>query len=370
MHYTGINLTKPVEINRRLLLCFFVIIVAFFYFGVSILLEFPDVKAMMQATMTMSIGIQIIIRLFLYLLDPSPAHVSIASIEKFYKISDGFDEKRQRVLRFFLRRLGKLFFIFMPLHAFCQFFPFLMSFYVYAVKGKAIPPIPAFVYGVARDSFFGYSLNVSLQLLISVMLYMGNPAVDCFYVIVVTHLKPMIDVLKCDLEDLQDFLTEKKEKLVENEKIIKEKLTNIVESHRKILEYYNGIATLISRQFFVLITMNIYCICSSGISLLTSDYTIAIGIGLLYPIQIFFVCTMGSFVRHQHMRLNQILWQFNWYQLPIHHQKHFLYIMLNAQQPISLELLFIGVIDMELYTDVGRILKKGPTLDEFCCIFR
>lgn len=99
--------------------------------------------------------------------------------------------------------------------------------------------------------------------------------------------------------------------------------------------------------------MNIYVICTSGISLLTSEYSVAIGILTLYPIQIFFVCTMGSFVRHQHQRLNDFLWQFKWYKLSVCHQKIYLFFMLNAQKPLKLELLFIGDIDMELYTNVN-----------------
>lgn len=324
------------------------------YFGYSILLEWPDMKKMMQATMTMSIGVQVLARFNLYFLEPVTAPKCHELVVKFFESCDNFDQKRKKLLATYTRRLRFLFKVILALHAFCQFFPFCMSFFNFVVSGKTVPPIPAFAPFIDRHSIAGYFFNIFLQLVISVELYLGNPAGDCTYVLIVTHLKPRVDMLGCDLKDFEKFLSVNKEKLDENKEVIKGKLTNLINRHREILEFHEIFEVFISKQFFVLITINIYVICSSGISLLTSDYSIAIGIAILYPIQIFFVCTMGSFVRHQHQRLNQFLWEFKWYQLPVCYQKNYLFFMLNAQKPINLELLFIGVIDMELYTNVRK----------------
>lgn len=356
MYFVGINMSQPVQITRRLLFLFFSIFISVLYFGFSISLEFPDMKKMMQATMTMTLGVQVVIRLILYLFNANQTYELHESIKQFYEVCDGFNRKRKNLLVILSKRLKIIFVVIFASHAFCQFFPFCISLFKLAWKGEKVPPIPAFVPGIDRDSIAGFSVNTFLQLFISLMLYQGNPAADCTYLLFVTHLKPCVDMFSCDLSDLEELLLSDEGKKQENLKIIKEKLRNLIEKHLEILNFFEILVKFINKQFFVLITFNIYVICSSGISLLTSDYSIAIGIALLYPIQIFFVCAMGSFVRHQHQRLNDILWQFKWYELPVRHQKSFLYFMLNAQQPMSLDLLFIGVIDMELYTNVRELI--------------
>lgn len=312
-------------------------------------------KKMMQATMTMSIGAQVLFRIVLYFLDSTPFPLSYDMIYDFNESCENLKDEQKKLLAAFVRKLRIIFKVLFVLHGFCQFFPFFLSFFNFCFKGKTVPPIPAFVPLVDRNSVSGFFLNSFLQLIISVALFLGNPAGDCTYVTLVTHLKPRVDLLECDLSDLEAFLTDNQDKLELNKKQIAGKLKAIIGKHWEILKYHNIFSEVVNKQFFVIITMNIYVICSSGISLLISTYTIAIGIAILYPIQIFFVCLLGSFTRHQHERLNTILWNFKWYLLPACQKKNFLIFLLNVQQPRILQLLFIGDIDMELYTKVRKL---------------
>jgi hypothetical protein len=126
-----------------------------------------------------------------------------------------------------------------------------------------------------------------------------------------------------------------------------------------MVNYFHLFDAGVQYHFFVLVCFNIYVICSSGISLLTSKFTMAYGLAVLYPVQVFFVCCLGSFARHQHEKLTSILWKFKWYQLPKNMHKDYLIFLSSVQTPMKIEPLFIGVIDMELYTNVGIAIVES-----------
>jgi 7tm Odorant receptor len=356
LRFTGLNFSQPFQINRRFIFLFVYVIFFFFYFVSSILHIWPDLKKIMNLTMVLSIGVQISIRLVLYLSNPQLVYkIHVAMIE-FCEKCDSLGLNRRRLLVTNLQKLQKCFRLIKLFHGFCLFFPCFWSLFKFVWKVKTDPPIFAsFSFLIDDDSTLGYALHMIIQVALLVYHFIANSPTDCTYVLAINHVKSIVDIFECDLIELEEFLKSTPGKMVGSEIIVDKLMQKLIENHRECLRYFEMISQVLNKQFFVLITFNIYVICAGGITLLTSENSLAIGIAILYPTQVFFVCFFGSFVRSQHQRLNDIWLQFNWYQLPVYAQKNYSFVMMNIQQPLALSPVFIGVIDMELYTSVRKV---------------
>lgn len=354
MYPVGFCLLEPLRLNRQSFSLLILMAIGSVYCGSAIAVEWPDYEKMLQITMTMSILIQTLTRFFCYIYDQKTCLKLHEVIVKFYEDCNELDEKTRKVSTINFQHLRTSFKIIFLIHVFCEFLPFIISLYDFAFNGKTIPPVPAFIPFLDRDSSISFFVNFIYQLFMAVMFTFFNPEVDWIYTLIISQTKAHVDVIESKLEKISVLIEDETAKRSdESKKMLKKSFVELVKNHRRMLDYFNLASRFISKQFFVLISVNIYVICSSGISLLTSGYSSAIGIVILYPIHIFYVCILGEFVKHQHKRLNALLWDFKWYNLPLSHQKDFLLFMLNAQQPLRLEMLFIGVIDLEFYISVS-----------------
>ena len=304
----------------------------------------------MQVTMTMSVTFQALLRFSCYIADQKTCSKIQNSIVKFYEERDKSDGKVKDMLTSNTRHLRKVFVFVFIIHAFCELLPCFISLYGFVFNGKMLPPLPAFVPFVERNSFTSFWINFMIQLFMAALMIVANPQFDCTYILMVTHTKAHVDGIAYELEQMLVLVQEKSKE--SSAQVMKKKLVMLVEKHRMVLAYFDLASKFIRKQFFILISMNIYVVSSSGISLLTSEYSVAIGMAILYPIQILFVCIMGEFVKHQHERLNALLCDFKWYNLSLNHQKLYKFFLQNVQQPMKFELLFIGVVDLELYITV------------------
>lgn len=363
---SGFCILEPLRLNRRFANLLMMVPVVSFYCGFSIALEWPDYKKMLQITMTMLILVQAALRFICYIVDRKHCLKLRELIEKFHEDCDGLNDKMRKISTINFRHLRTTFNIIFLLHAVCEFSPFFMSLYGFVFNGKTVPPFPAFFPYLDRDSTIGFFANFIFQLFISVMFIFINPEVDWTYVLFITQTKAHVDGIEFNLETMSVMIEDESKKLsYEKKKMLKKNFVELVERHRRLLDYFNLASKFVSKQFFILISVNIYVICSSGISLLTDGYSVAVGIAILYPIQIFLVCIMGEFVKNQSERLNALLWDFKWYNLPLSYQKDFAFLLLNAQQPMRLEMLFIGVVDLELYISVRKCFSFF-TNNKFC----
>ena len=335
-------------------------VLAILYSGYSIVLEWPDLKKMMQVTMTMTITFQGILRFVCYIFDQKTCSEIQSSIVKFYEECDESVDKIKTIIATNTKSLRKAFAVVFAVHVVCEFLPFIISLYGFVFNGKMVPPLPVFVPFVQRDSLTSFCINFMLHLFMAAMMTMGHPEFDWTYIVIVTHTKAHVDGIAYELDQMSALVQDKtKENSAKNEKIIKKQFVELIEKHRMFIVYFKLASKFIGKQFFVLISMNIYVICSSGIALLTSDFSAAIGMAILYPIQILFVCIMGEFVKHQHERLNALLWDFDWFGLSVKHQKIYKFFLQNVQQPMRFEWPFIGVANLELYITVRTCLYRN-----------
>jgi hypothetical protein len=366
MYPVGFCTSEPIRLNRRFVCIMISLHFGFYYCGSSVVYEWPDMKKMLQSTMTMSICVQASLRFICYIYDQKVCFEIQGFIVKFHENFDECNGKFKKVLAGNVKRLKLIFGIVFFLHCFGEFVPFCMSLYNLGVEGRGVPPFPAFLSFIDRGSLLSFWVDFAIQLFMAVMLIFANPEVDWTYVLIIFQSKSYVDSIQYDLETFFEPVDDADEKNPQNrsehDKKIKEKLVKLVKSHCEIVDYFHLSSNFLSKQFFVLICLNIYVICSSGISLLTSEYSVALGIAFLYPIQIFFVCVLGEFVKHQHERLNDLLWKFDWHKLSTNHQKIYNFIQLNVQHPMKLEMMFIGVINLELFIRIMQMIYSYFTV--------
>jgi hypothetical protein len=358
MHLLGFSFFEPIRLNRRFIVLFVMFVFGLFYCGYSVVVEWPDVERMLQVTMTLTIAVQVSLRFVCYLFDRSKCLEIRKRVVKFYENCDELDEKFRKTLAKNIQKLKIVFVVVFISHFICEFTPYGMSLFNFLVKGKTVPPLPCFLPYLDRNSPISFWINFLMQLIMAVMLIMANPEADCTYIMIVTQSKAYVDLIQRNLNELSSFVEMRKEvkskNLEDHERKIKQRLIKLIKSHCEIVDYFRLASSFISKHFFILICLNIYVICSSGISFLTSEYSVSLGIAVLYPMQIFFVCILGEFFKYQHERLNDLLWKFDWHKLSINHQKIYNFIQLNVQHPMRLEIMFIGVIDLKLYINVTR----------------
>lgn len=347
----GIDITNPIKFTRRLGFCMFFIFFATTYFINAILMDWPDIKKMLNSSAIMSIAIQCMIRIILYLRKNTHCADCFKSMFEFFERNDDVIHLRKTILKSNTKLLRMYFIYIQAFHLFCLFSPGFMSFYHFFIHGDFITPIPGYLPFIDPSSLLSFVANMTIQITILIIHAMANSAADCIYLVFCYVFKIYLDILECDLNDFDEYLSGEDDNNKSKEKIDKY-FVKIVKSHQAIVKFYD-FGYILGQQFFVMICFNIFIICFSGISLLTSKYTLCYGLAILYPVQVFFVCKLGSYVRDQNERLMDMMWKFNWYKLSKKSQKDFLFFLTTVQAPIEIKPTFLGVIDMELYTKVS-----------------
>lgn len=348
--------------TRRFAFLFFTIFIAFLSIIYSMLSEYPNVKKMMEATMALSITAQIGSRFALYLMFPEEIVEAHKDMVEFYAEHEKSNQQRQLLLSSHFKLLRNVKNFLLVIHAFCQFGPIAWSLATFFVTGKYLYPLPIYLPFLDRYSPHGFIVNCCFQIYLNVVLYLANPAVDTLYFMFITHLKIEVDLFQCTVEEFADALSSYSFKTASAKKKTDRMLEKLIDDHLKIINFHEKMESPMNKQFSALITMNVYVICASGVSLITSEFTFTIGIAILYPIQIFIVCVLGTYICHQQERLEMILWQFDWHKLQTLEQKKFGFMMLNVQQGLSLEPIFLGTVNMELFTTVWGIYNRRKFL--------
>lgn len=236
--FEKLNLNRLTENRtqlRRLLFTFLVAVMTKIYLRNSVLQEWPDVKKMLQVTMVLSIGCQVLTRVLLYLMETGQTVCLFETMKRFYAAYDDSDATRKNLLVLHMKRLKIVFLILMALHAMCEFLPFGMSLVNFISKGKTDPVLPAVLPFLDPQSKVSFLLNFIFQFLIAFLLYIGNPLLEGTYALFVTHSKACVDMIACDLNEFEDFLMTNEKVFDKNQKVIKEKLTNLIEKY--LLEY-------------------------------------------------------------------------------------------------------------------------------------
>lgn len=341
--------------NRRFdfLTCF--IIVSLGICLHSLLRDWPDLEKTLQATMMITGAVQIVLRFALYFFNAASIPVCRDIIIKYYEDNDNDDSRKTGILNNHLQFLKFISKLSILIHSLSHYAPIAWSLAVFFIKGNLVYPLPIFLPFLDRFSSTGFIVNCFIQIIMNFPICCGNPTLEILYFLLHSQMKLFVDLIECDLDDFSTVLLTNQNSSKKERQSIRERLKNLIDKHRQISSYHKLMIKFVNNQFSVILFFNVYVVCACGISLLASEYSMAFSVAALYPIQIFIVCAFGTFISHQHQRLYNMLWKFEWNLLPCSEQKKFLFFMMNVQEELNLELFMLGVIDMKLFTQVRTL---------------
>lgn len=254
-------------------------------------------------------------------------------------------KKLESVLRNCLKltwRISKLLFLF---DLVSLSIPFIVCYARFLLFGEMETPFPIYLVFTDITSHRGYLVNIAYQLVLSILGICAYYATDGAYLFVTLQIKAFVDCFKCSIDELEDELTNSLTNVVK----ISSLMRNVVEKHHDIQNYHKLIAKRLNTVFLIIILFNTYIFCFCGVAILINHYYSAFGLACVVLTELFFICIIGTFVNHQHEKLMEFLWNFNWYKLPKPEQKNFLLLLANAQNVLNLNPTFIGEVNMELF---------------------
>lgn len=317
-------------------------------------IEYPDLRKIFLATMPMSIGLQGFCRLVVYFVDPTPVVELRTALKKLYEKNEKFEDQRKSMMKCCSKvEKGIKFMILTYALSICG--PVIASLIDFIATGNTTAPVPIAVPFVDRDSALGFMVNFPLHLIMSAIAFFGFSSNDTAAFLFAAHEAVFVDVIKLNLSRITENLDAPK---AENQKCgekVKKLMKELSESHADLKAFHESLCKLTVKPYSAMVFFNTYAVCACGITLLTSDYYSAIGLAVSSIFQLLIVCGIGTFVCHQHKRLLDVLWEFDWYKLELADRKDFLSFLTFAQQPINLEPYIVGILDMELFIKVGLI---------------
>jgi hypothetical protein len=228
--------------------------------------------------------------------------------------------------------------------------PVLICAFIFFVFGNMEASYPLNLPGTDIKTRSGFFMNFPFHLFMGVFTACCYSSTDCSNVFVTMQTKAFVEVFKGSLDELEVEAS----KPIKDVNKIKQMMKNVVENHHSILSYKNLLAKRLNKISFIVVFVNTYLVCFGLVSMLyNKTYFSASGVVCLALCQLFLICSIGTFINHQHERLLEALWNFKWYELPKEEQKSFLIILMNAQTSLSLKQLFVGEVNMQLFIEVS-----------------
>jgi 7tm Odorant receptor len=257
---------------------------------------------------------------------------------KMYENAEGLNTQR-KALEKCLKLTWKVLKVMVVFYAVCFVGPTLLCLINFLAFGSVATPFPVAWPFLEPDTRQGFISSYPFHFVIGFAGWMCFASTECSNIFVAMQTQAFVDVVKCNLDELELEISKPFRSSRRNiEENISKLMKAVVESHRDLRDYHELLLKRLIKVAFIIIAMNTYTVCACGIAVLVNKYYTAAGIAC---------------VAYSHERLKEILWNFEWYKLPKCEQKSFLLLMMNAQMPLNLEPLFVGVIDMELFLTVN-----------------
>lgn len=317
-------------------------------------IEIRAVLKVFQASLTVSLSTQALVRYFLYIRDPEPFLKLRDMAVEFYITHNNFHDRREIITensvrtRKFIRFLVVFYFS-------CYFGPPLYCLYKIIFYGELLTPAYIILPFFDRDSLTAFIIVFIMQIFGLVFLCVGFTSYDSVTILYVAHLVSMVEIFKIKMVSLSNDFADMDLKLPENRKAVKEGLAQIMACYGEIKEYFEWLKTLMTVPCLVVIFCNTYVVCTGGIAILTSSFYGAVGFSIQATFILLIICGLGTVICVQHERLLAILNRFNWYTMHFAEQKDWLLFLVQAQQGFGLEPIFIGTINMELFITVNSV---------------
>lgn len=357
-HLSGFNPWEPTWKNdaHGKGLCSFVIIAIIMTVS-SVYSESPNNFEILKVSLGAGTIIQTMVKMYIVIAKGGNFIKLRTDIEKMYTLMEKVDVKRKAVLENCIKRctlLAKiLFFIDGSAVFLFIFIPILKL--LYAKERLMI--FPFYCPFIDHNSYSGYVINSIIHEFIVYFSFVFHVAFDSSFGLVVMQVVAKRRFLIMDFDDVEHFVLNTNLKMPVEQIQMRKKLRDLIISHKMLCSYIKDIGNFYLTPCFITISTSIGSICIGLILVIVIKWELGYGFAWIVMGQILICCVFGTIVYHQTIVISARIWNFPWYLLNVSDQKSYQLMMLNAQQPINMEMKFIGRLDMETFTNVSSVQK-------------
>lgn len=308
-----------------------------------------DPVKLLQTTMPLSFAVQTTTRIFLILTESQPFVELRKIMENFYADNDA-QKVYTKVSTRNLVLAYRIIIILTMIYTICFVGPMVYCLTNFLVYNSYLTPHPIMTPFINQQSTFGFAFNFALQSWMSTGLFLGFSSIDGQSILYVFHSMALADRFDIRVKHLCLELNERKN----NQRCLELRMKEIFKCYTEIKEYCFWLKKYYLKPSFIIVVSNTYAICCCGISILVLNEYNVFGLALQASLILLVVCTLCTLFNHHHQRLSLVLYEFEWYKLPLAQQKSWLIFMMDVQQSMNVDLPFIGIIDMELLIKVKQ----------------
>lgn len=266
----GCNFFEMLSPNRRFNRMLLFVGFSFCLGLYTVSLDWPNLKKLLKTTMPLSFGIQGSIRLLLLFLNPLPAISIREIIVKYYDQNNTPTANNNLIL---INRVIKAVSIF---YMTCYFGPLLYCFINFFITNSFATSFPIVTPFINPETSLGFAINYSLQIFMSVIMFVGFLSNDGQVTLYLLHMKALVDQFESEVKIFSSKMNQKQL----DRCLLYTQMKRIIGSYTEIKEFSLWIKKFYVKPSFAIVVLNTYTICTCGISCVVWHEFNVIGIAM------------------------------------------------------------------------------------------
>jgi hypothetical protein len=251
------------------------------------------------------------------------------------------------------------------------------------LKREFVMPFEMFLPFISHDSLYMYAFNMTVQYVVSNLVWIFLVSMDCEMMFYSLMSAPMVDVFMSKIEifakRLEDFRENKEQQPANKELqpgpsrnsyttapipiIVERKRAEMIETLEgeltDLIKYFETHHEYVSRVFrpneftvFAALSTNSISIGLSLLYLRLVSFPVGLTFTMVFFFQVFTPCLIGTIISIKNEQLLQAVCDFPWYELSVKRQKIFLQFIHQCQNAAEFKLPMVGDVNVELFTSV------------------
>lgn len=321
----------------------------------SIFNEWPVKTEIFKVSMGVGIFTQTIVKGFLIIHNRDTFEKLIDDIKEMYEKLEKAGKKRKAILEKCIRNCDILFKILFVVDTSAVVIFFAYPVISLCFFNERYLMLPFYSPLIDRHSDIGFVVNSILHGVLLVYTLLLHNSFDSIFAIFVLQVTAKVELLKIDLEEFKAYLLIADTDKLEVQKQIGKKYRSIIVLQENLDAYINYLSDFYSIPCFITVSTSVFSICIALILMLIVNWVLAYGLTWALSGQLFAYFVFGTVVQNQIQALNAEIWNFPWYLLKVQEQKTLCLMILQTQRPLKLEMIFIGPLNMETFSNVSDL---------------
>lgn len=322
----------------------------------SIIMQWPNLGEIVKVSMAMGIFTQSVFKGILNIANGEVFGKLLVDVEKMYKLMEKVDDKREKVLRKCIK-LSELVFKIMST-GYCGAVSIYLTYPLFALfyLDQQTLMFPFYCPFVDHTTTNGFIVNSIIHGIFIIYTLLFHNFFDSVFAHFVMQVIAKVEFLKIDLDEFKEFIVNEDLKKPEVQTKISQQLRKIIMSQKELDSYIGNLGNFFLIPCFVTVASSVFSVCISLVLLIIINWFLAYGSTFALSGQLFINFCYGAIIYHQLQVLNNHFYDFPWYLLSASERKSLALMIMKTHQPINLELVFIGPLNMETFTTVSKIV--------------